>query len=331
MTETYIITPDYNGRKFLGKYFSSILNQTYYNFKIIFVDNSPNNDSINFINEHYKDELNKKKIVVIKNPENYGFSRANNIGIKEAFGDDECKYIICMNNDTTAEPNFLEELIKCAKEHPEAGSIQAKMIWGLKPDFIDSAGLDYSKNGLGFNRGSYEPVSMYDKDEEIFGCCAGACLYKKDALIDIKLNDEFFDEDFFAYYEDFDMALRLRWMGWSAWYCPKAAVYHHKGGTGGVISDFTVYYNWRNYTWTVFKNLPEKYIIRHFHLLLLSEISQIAISLFRRKPVILRAKLDAYSNINKFSGKKEIINKKVPFEEIEKWFVMKWKIKVQKA
>lgn len=329
MTETYIITPDYNGKKFLNKYFNSLFNQTYDDFKIIFVDNSPNNDSIDFIKEHYADKLDLK-IIIIKNPQNYGFAEANNMGIKEAFKDKECKYIICLNNDVEAEPNFLEELIKCSNNHPDAGSIQSKMIWGIKPEFIDSVGLEYSKNGLGFNRGTNESSKAYNQEEEILGCCAGACLYQRTALEDVKLDDDYFDKDFFAYYEDFDMALRLRWAGWSAWYSPTAAVYHHKGGTGGVISDFTVYHNWRNYTWTIFKNLPLNYIIKHIHLIIVSELSQIALSLLRKKPVILKAKMDAYRNISKFSRKGRDINKTVPFKELEKWFVMKWKTKVQK-
>lgn len=331
MTETYIITPDYNGKKFLDKYFSSMFNQTYDNFKIIFVDNSPNNESIDFINEHYKEELSQKKIITIKNPENYGFAEANNIGIKEAFKDDECRYIVCLNNDTESNLHFLEELIKCAKNHPEAGSIQAKMIWGIKPEFIDSVGLEYSKNGLGFNRGTCDSSKKYKKEEEIFGCCAGAALYKKRALEDIKIDEDYFDSDFFAYYEDFDLALRLRWAGWSAWYCPKSVVYHHKGGTESALSDFTVYHNWRNYTLNLFKNMPSKFIFSHFYLILLSEISQIGISLLRKKPIILKAKLDAYRNIDKSLKKKKKINKKVSFDEIEKWFVIKWKTKVQKV
>ncbi len=44
MVETYIVTPNYNGIKFLKNYFDSLFNQTYQNFKIIFVDNSTNND-----------------------------------------------------------------------------------------------------------------------------------------------------------------------------------------------------------------------------------------------------------------------------------------------
>ena len=55
-------------------------------------------------------------------------------GIKKALEDSDCKYIICLNNDIYAEPEFLDKLIKCAEKNPEAGSIQSKMIWGHYPE-----------------------------------------------------------------------------------------------------------------------------------------------------------------------------------------------------
>lgn len=330
MKKTYIITPNYNGFNFLRNYFDSLLNQTYTNFKIIFIDNSDNNDSITFIKENYNAELKEEKIIIIKNPQNYGFARSNNIGIKKALEDKKCEYILCLNNDTKVMPEFLEEIIDCAKRHPDAGSIQSKMVWGQYPKLIDSVGIEYSKNGLGFNRGAYRPLTEYDEEKEIFGSCAGACLYRKEALEDIKIDNEYFDEDFFAYYEDFDMAIRLRWAGWSAWYCPEAIVYHYKGGTGGIISDFTIYHNWRNYTWTIFKNLPSNYIIRYFYLIFPNELIQIGINLIKKKPIIIKAKIDAYRHLNKVLKKKKKIKRRIDFKDLEKWFIMKWKIKIPK-
>ncbi len=324
MPETYIVTPDYNGKKFLKKYFDSLFKQTYTNFKIIFVDNSDNNDSINYIYKFYNDKIKSGHIKIIKNPENYGFARSNNIGIEESFLDDECKYIVCLNNDTEIMPDFLINLIEVAQKHPEAGSIQSKMIWGQNPDLIDSVGLEYSKNGLGFNRGAYKSIENYNDEEEILGCCAGACLYRREALEDVKICNEYFDEDFFAYYEDFDLALRLQWGAWKAWYSPEAVVYHYKAGTKGSWSDFTVYHNWRNYTWTLYKNMPRNFILRHFYLIILSEIAQILINLYRGKLIILKAKFDAYKNLKTSLNKKKSINRKVSFENIEKWMELKW-------
>ncbi|BAP61378.1 glycosyl transferase [Methanococcus maripaludis KA1] len=327
MVETYIITPDYNGITFLEKYFSSLFSQTYQDFKIVFVDNSQTMASFEFIEKNYEDKLDNK-IVYIKNPKNYGFAKATNRGIKKALEDSECQYIICLNNDIYAEPEFLEELIICAEKNPEAGSIQSKMIWGQHPELIDSVGIEYSKNGLGFNRGAYEPVEKYSVEEKILGCCAGACLYKRKALKDIEYNNEYFDEDFFAYYEDIDIALRLQSTGWKSVYCPNSVVYHYRGGTGGTLSSFNVYHSGRNYTYTLLKNMPPVTLLKNIHWAITAEFAQILINILRKKPVILKAKFDAYRNLFKMMEKRKNI-KKIN-RKIENLFVLKWRPKFPK-
>jgi len=322
ITETYIITSDYNGLKFLPKYFKTILNQTYTNFKIVFVDNSSNNNSINFIQKTYPIEIKNKKIILIKNKKNEGFAKANNIGIKRAFKDLECKYIICLNNDTEVNTNFLEELIKTNKNHNNVGSVQSKMIWGLNPDLLDCVGAIYSKNSLAFGRGFHEPINKYNKEEEIFGSCAGACLYTREALEDVKIEDNYFDNSYFAYSEDIDLALRLRWAGWDSWYNPKAKVLHYSGGTSKNLNNLPVYLNGRNQIWTYQKNIPPKFRIKYFILYLLANIMQIIIHL-PQGSTILKSK---YEGCFKYKNKEWFnkINKKVEWEEIEKWMVLKW-------
>lgn len=325
MSKLYIITADYNGKNFLKKYFVSLFNQTYVEFKIIFIENHPENESISFIKNNYSEKLKKEQIIVIENPENYGFAKANNIAIKKAFEDKECELILCLNNDTELDPLFLENILIASSKHPKAGSIQPKMIWGQNPDLLDSVGLEYSKNGLGFNKGAYESSDKYNEEEEILGCCAGACLYRREALEDVKLEGEYFDEDFFAYYEDFDLALRLRWADWSAWYCPDAVVWHYKGGTNEPTSDFTVYYNWRNYTWTLWKNMPLSFLIKNSYLIIICEILQVALNISRGKSAIIKSKIDAYKNLRSFIRKQKIITKRTNFNDFSKMFILKWR------
>ncbi|MDI6644416.1 MAG: glycosyltransferase family 2 protein [Methanobacteriaceae archaeon] len=326
MTETYVITPNYNGKQFLKNYFETLLNQSYTNFKVIFIDNSTLEDSYKYIMQNHGEELKNGKIIFFKSTKNYGFAESNNLGIQMAFKDKECKYIIFLNNDTCLKQDFLKKLVSCVKRHPDASSIQPKMIWATNPNLIDSAGLEYSKNGLGFNRGAYKPVDMYNEEKEIFGCCAGACLFRREALEDVKIDEKYFDEDFFAYYEDFDLALRCRWAGWSSWYSPEAEVYHYKGASSGINSDFTIYHNWRNYTWTVFKNIPTFYLIKYGFLIFLCELIQLFINIKRRKiRAIFKAKIDAYNNLGLFMKKKKKIKKSVKFEKLERWFILKWK------
>ena len=299
----------------------SLKKNTYLNYEVVLVDNGSKKNDADILEGKYKDYIR-----LIKNKENLGFTEGNNIAIREIIKEEKSDYILLLNNDTKVESNFLYELIKCAIRHLKAGSIQPKMILNSYPEIIDSAGIVYSKNSFGFNRGAYESIENYNEEKEIFGCCAGACLYKIEALRDIKINDEYFDKDFFAFYEDVDLSIRLQWAGWNSWYCPKAIVYHKRGSTTGIRSNFTIYHSARNQTLVFFKNFPNIFIFKNFLLFFLAEISQIFLNLIKKKSIVLKAKIDAYKNLKKVFKKKKLIKKIVDFKEIEKWLVLKWKI-----
>ena len=323
--KTSIIILNYNGRHFLKECLHSVLKQSYENYQVIFVDNASSDGSVEFVKDRYAEMIISKRLKIMLNDKNYGFSEGNNIGIKEALKDREIKYIVTLNNDTVVDGNFLGKLIECAKRHKKAGSVMPKMIWSLNPRLIDSAGILYSKNTLPFARGKFEPIEKYDKEEEIFGCCAGACLYKKEALEAVARDGEFFDEDFFGYCEDVDLAFRLRWAGWESYFCPDAIVYHYGSRTGGVTSNLTIYHSLRNNTWVMFKNLPKDFILKKLHWIIISEIAQLFFNLIvRRKKIAIKAKIDAYKNLYKMLRKRRRIKRIANFNEIEKFFVMKW-------
>lgn len=263
------------------------------------------------------------ELTLIKISENRAFAGGNNVGLKYVLGNINSNYIFLISNDIIVNKNFLE-IINFAEDHPSSGSFQPKMLWMDYPDKIDSVGLEYSKNGLGFNRGAFTQSNLYNNPEEIFGCCAGACIYRSSSLKDIEFDGQYFDEDFEAYYEDFDLSFRLRWAGWNSWYYPEAVCYHGRGKTCGVLSDFTVYHNWRNYNWVLFKNLPNTYLIKNFYWLLLCDLAQIAVNIKRGQLIIFKAKFDAYKSYRKFLAKKKRIIKRSNFKSIEKFFINKW-------
>ena len=82
----YIITPNLNGRRFLHGYFTSILKQTYNNFRIVFIDNGSSDGSVDFIKKNFGDLIGNK-LILIENDENLGFTASNNQGIRVAMAD----------------------------------------------------------------------------------------------------------------------------------------------------------------------------------------------------------------------------------------------------
>jgi len=324
-----IIILNWNGLNDTIECLESLKKIIYPNYEVIVVDNGSKGNDADVLEEKYQGY-----IKVIRNKENLGFAEGNNVAIREVLKEGKSEYILTLNNDTTVEPNFLDELIKCAQKHPRVGSIQPKMILAKWPQYIDSIGLELSKTGFGFNLGGYQNPNLFNEEIEILGPCAGAALYKVEAVKDIMIDNEFFDKDFFAYSEDFDVALRLRWAGWESWYCPASIVYHKRGATGGVRSKFSTYYRTRNQVWVIFKNFPLGFIFRNIHLILLAQIAQIGINLIKGKfyliPFILGGYFDGYLKLPQILKERKKIKKRVDFQEIEKFLTLRWRIKIPK-
>jgi len=100
----------------------------------------------------------------------------------------------------------------------------------IKTNIIDSAGLKIFKNRRVADRGAGEADrGQYDTEEEVFGISGALALYRLSALHAVSGRRGFFDNNFFAYKEDVDLAWRLRRFGWSSWHIPSALAYHYRG------------------------------------------------------------------------------------------------------
>ena len=126
----------------------------------------------------------------------------------------------------------------------------------LKADnrsLIDDAGDEYNLLAWTKKTGENQDSDKYNNVCEIFSSCAGAALYKKSVLDKLGL----FDENYFAYMEDVDLAVRSQINGYRNLLCPEAIVYHIGSATSGSrYNDFKVKIAARNNVWTVYKNLP---------------------------------------------------------------------------
>ncbi|WP_174591717.1 glycosyltransferase family 2 protein [Methanocella conradii] len=238
-----MIIVNYNGKRFLDKCLSSVEAQTYRHFETILVDNGSTDGSLEFVKSRFHG------VHIISNNENLGFSKANNVGISASRG----AFIATLNNDTEARPRWLEALVDAMLSEDNVGMCASKMLFMNSPWVINSTGICISRSGESWDRGMFEPDrGQYDSIEEVFGPCAGAALYRRTMLDEVGL----FDESFFAYMEDVDLAFRARLKGWKCLYVPDAVVYHHHGGTAGYMSDLSVYYGNRNIIWNFIKNYP---------------------------------------------------------------------------
>ena len=243
MQEVSVIIPNYNGVPYLETCLDALKGQTFQGFSVILVDNGSADGSVDLVRNKYS------WVKLIDLPENYGFCRAVNEGIRVS----ETPYVILLNNDTEVFPDFVEQLLKGIKERPAAFSCASKMIQAQDRTKVDDAGNFYSAFGWAFARGKGKDISKYGKPDRIFAACAGAAIYRMEYLNQTGL----LDEEHFAYLEDLDLGYRARIAGYENWYLPEAKVYHVGSGTSGSrYNEFKIRYSSRNNVYLIHKNMP---------------------------------------------------------------------------
>ena len=238
-----VVIVNWNGRKYLAPCLDALAHQTFTDFQVWLVDNGSIDGSVDFLRTHYPD------VQLICNPDNKGFAEANNQGIRAG----DAKYVATLNNDTIANPDWLEALVRVLDDNPHAGMAASLMLFADRPEMINSAGIAIDRAGIAWDLLGGQPVSACQtQPTPVFGACAGAALYRRVMLDEIGL----FDEDFFAYLEDVDLAWRAQWAGWQALFVPQARVLHHHSATGGEGSPFKNRLLGRNKVWLIAKNYP---------------------------------------------------------------------------
>ena len=256
-----IITPNYNGEKYLKEYFQSLIPQKQHIDEVIIIDNNSKDNSKQIIQE-YTEKLN---IQLIENNTNTGFAKACNQGIQKA----KNEYLLLLNNDIKIEKNAIKPLIETIQENPKTFSVMSKMLQYHQPNLIDDAGDEYTILTYTQKKGNNTNKKKYNKKREIFSSCAGAALYKKSILKQIGL----FDENFFAYIEDIDLAYRAQIQGYKNIYQPKSIVYHHGSATtGSQYNPFKIHLAARNNIYLIYKNYPIPQKIINFPFIFLGHL-----------------------------------------------------------
>ena len=158
--------------------------------------------------------------------ENLGFGKALNRAVREEPGDP----IVFLNDDVTVEPGFIEGMLTVLD--PDVDMVAAVLLREREPDLIDSAGVIADKTLLGFDYLNGEPVSALHEAVDPLGPTGGAALYRRAAFEAVGG----FDERIFLYYEDLDLALRMRHAGGTCRLAPAARGLHAYSETLGANS-----------------------------------------------------------------------------------------------
>ena len=219
-----VVIVNFDGLRYLPDCLESVRRQTYAGgIEIIVVNNRSTDGSLEFLRE-------QKDVRLIDPGTNSGFSRGQNLGILAAQGE----YILCLNFDCCPEPDFLQRVFEVFRAQPNVGAVSGrlrKLVDGKKSEYLDSTGISFHRC-FPADRGEWIPDDpKWQLSGEIFGPSGAAACYRRQALESVRYQDEYFDEDFFMYCEDIDLAWRLNLAGWQSWYQPAALAYHERGST----------------------------------------------------------------------------------------------------
>ena len=187
------------------------------------------------VNDQSTDETGKmlkqmSGLKVINNAKNQGFIRSINLGAKEAAGD----YLVILNNDTEVQVDWLQEMHKTFANFPDAGMVGAKLVYP-NGDLQEAGGIVW-QNGTAWNYGRNDdpekPDYCYARAVDY---CSGACLMiPRESFAALGMFDELYAP---AYYEDTDLAFKVRQSGKKVYYQPNACVIHFEGVTSGTDTD----------------------------------------------------------------------------------------------
>lgn len=234
-------SPDgkYSTSKYLPYFLPSLKKQDYRNIKVLFVDNSPNEDNLN--RQYIKDYFPEAEI--IRPGFNSGFGKANNLMIKRAL-ELKADYFLASNVDMLYENNVIAELVNAIIKSPQNASATCKIKqWnfsekdrdtGGRTNFIDTVGIDITREHRFIDIGQGEiDYGQYDGEKEIFGPSGAAAMYSLAALEDVAFvnedgRKEYFDELMFMYKEDVDLAYRLQTAGYKSVYTSGAVINHDR-------------------------------------------------------------------------------------------------------
>jgi GT2 family glycosyltransferase len=325
-----VIILNWNGRRFLDTCLTGVLAQELPGgYEVVLVDNASTDGSPDYVRTSFP------RVRVVEAKGNLGFAGGNNLGFREARG----RHLVLLNNDTGVRPGWLQALVSRADQDLGAGAVTSKLVFMDRPGVIQNAGSVVLTDGSGGDRGTgEEDHGQYEHAEEVFAACAGAALYRREALDDVGR----FDETFFLYYEDTDLSWRMRLRGWRILYEPGAVVEHVHSGSSGEWSPLFIFHVDRNRLFMILKNARAGFAFTAFArlgMLTLKMAARLALRRGRRRTermegggrsagtsrvrIQARVMLSLGAHLPEMLAKRRRIRggRKVSDSEIERWFV----------
>lgn len=264
----------WNGEKYIPFLFDSLRAQIFDDWELHVWDNHSTDSTAEKIAVELLN-FNRVNTFTIAN-ENMGFVGGHNALFHNSLQSD-ARYTMLLNQDMMLDENFIDRLFYFMECHSDVGAASGCLFrWDFpqKTNVIDTMGLHMLKNHrvIEYHGGEeWRDEEERVKAVEVFGVSGALPVYRNDALRDVVYRGEVFDDDFFSYKEDVDLAWRLRLAGWQACTILDAIAFHDRSASGSadlsnrfaasnrssksIISNT---YSYRNHLFMLFKNIQRE-------------------------------------------------------------------------
>lgn len=262
MSKVGLVTVLFNSNEVLDDFFKSISVQTCFDYHLYIIDNTPSS-----LTDELISQLTSNYYITnythIKNETNVGVAKGNNQGIELALNEN-CEFVLLLNNDVVfKEIDVFEKLLLYAKQFND--SILAPKIY-----YHNSNELWYGGGEILFNRGSVRHWGKSDEKNKITKTAsevsyAPTCFVFVPAKLFSTVG--LMDEKYFVYVDDADFMLRATKCGYKIIYINEFKIEHKVSlSTGGMFSDFSLFYDTRNRIYWIRKLFPfRKKVVSFFY------------------------------------------------------------------
>lgn len=191
------------------------------------------------------------RVTLVEAPTNLGYAGGVNLGVRRAI-DRGADAVMVLNDDVVAEPGWLAPLV-AELDDPAVGAVQPLLLLAGEPPLrVNSRGVHLGRDGAGtdIGLGELDRPDADDPPTDLTMFTGGAVLLRAEFV----RTTGGFDERFFLYYEDVDLALRGAELGWRYRFVPASRVIHRGSVTADAHSALAAFHRERNRLWVLWRH-----------------------------------------------------------------------------
>jgi GT2 family glycosyltransferase len=300
-----VVIPTWNALRYLPACLAALRAQLGADDEIVLVDNRSRDHAAGWVRLHAPD------VRLLELPTNRGFAGGTNAGLRAARND----LLLLCNDDALVEPGCIDALWSVLNIEAEVGMVAGVLTFSRHPHIVASAGIAMQRDGVARDLWLARFVAALPAAPcDIFGASGGLALLRREMLDDVGL----FEERFFSYLEDADLAWRARLRGWRCVLAPGARARHVVSASGSHLKQRLL---GRNRLRVIIRCMPLSLLLECLPLIVRYDALAFAYALLRHQPAIAAGRLEALHELPTLLAQRRAIQlrRTTPCQELAYW------------